>query len=633
MNRVVEYIIRAKDATAGVLKSAMSHVADFASGVERRLAAIRRGASSFLSGAAQKVKGFASAVGRNLVNIQAGFTMLASAARKALSLMSKSFEFERMTYQFKTLLGNIDDARVHMQMLQRMGDTPPFSLEEFAKASRELMKFSDGVLGFRDSLTLVGDAAAALGVPVDQLANMVGRAYAQIRDGQPIERAGMMLKNVGAISPEVMARLKDMSAAGASNIEIWNELERELGRFQGAMKDTESTGAGLMGAIEAQWDDSVREFGAAFMDSAKGGLQLVLDKMKELNENGDIAAWAESVSQSMSSLVAKLRETVEALSAVGSAVGWLYEKAGISDLWHGTVSIAKGFGSGIGAAVGTWQGGGSFLEGLSDYGKEYDRASMEEIAKGYYGNKLMAAGMFGDEGKDIAEREAQTGAEAAEKVEQARSSARERHIAERQEAEEKAAKMEAEKREKLEAEMAEKQYQQDVERYNKELEEYYKLCEEEEAERQRMLEAIAREEAEAERKRHQQALANAQDEAAAGERAQGEAQQRLAAAQAQVARAWGWYKDKASMQGEIDAYREQQEAEKQWEKDFQKLKDKRRDWRDVEFGKLSAEEEAVRQVALAKEEERAAQVALDEIAENTAYLKEIAESLASEEGA
>ena len=40
----------------------------------------------------------------------------------------------------------------------------------------------------------------------------------------------------------------------------------------------------------------------------------------------------------------------------------------------------------------------------------------------------------------------------------------------------------------------------------------------------------------------------------------------------------------------------------QWQKDFDRLKSHRRDWRDLEFGSLSASDEAVRQVALAKEE-------------------------------
>ena len=168
-------------------------------------------------------------------------------------------------------------------------------------------------------------------------------------------------------------------------------------------------------------------------------------------------------------------------------------------------------------------------------------------------------------------------------------------------------------------------------------EEYYRQVAEDEQKRIDLEEEWERERIEAERKLHEQKMKDARAEIdlqlRASEQEQSNAQTRLQAAQAAVSRAWGWYRDKASMQSEIDAYNEQKAAEVQWEKDFQRLKDKRRDWRDIEFGKLSAEEEAVRQVALAKEEEKAAQVALDEIAENTAYLKEIAESLTAEEGA
>lgn len=167
--------------------------------------------------------------------------------------------------------------------------------------------------------------------------------------------------------------------------------------------------------------------------------------------------------------------------------------------------------------------------------------------------------------------------------------------------------------------------------------EYYRRMEEEERKRAELEEEAERERVASEQRLHDMKMRNMRTEIdeqiRANDAAESSAMSRLSAAQAAVAKAWGWYKDKNSMQAEIDAYKQQKEAEIQWEKDFEKLKDKRRDWRTVEFGKLSAEEEAVRQVALAKEEERAAQVALDEIAENTAYLKEIAESLQSDEGA
>lgn len=560
MNRVVEYIIRAKDATASTLEKAMS-----------------------------RIKGFATGVFSNLANIKAGFDMLAGAAQKAWALIQKSVQYEKMTLQFKTLIGNIDDARVHMQMLQELGDTPPFSLEEFASASRELMKFSDGALGFKDSLELVGDAAAALGQPVEGLANLVGRAYALIRDGQPIQRAGMMLRNVGAVTPEVVAKLQDMEEAGATNIELWRELEKELGRFKGAMADTEQTADGLMGAMGAQWDDAVRTFGQAFLETAKDGIGVFLNYLKQMNEDGTIALMAEKVSSACATIMDSLKSILPV----------------VSNVWKGIVATFDAVGSEIGRFAGAISMG-KFADAFGGIGTETARAFTE------------AFDLDGTAEKNDELKKSKFAEEFAKK---------------REENKRKQEAMTVEKQAKLEADMAEKQAAKEEAEYQRQLAEYYQMLDEEAEAEQKLREELAREEREQEEKRHQQRIRNIQSEVSESEKLQSDAESRLSAAQAKVSQAWGWYKDKSSMQSEIDSYNEQKAAEVQWEKDFAKLKDKRRDWRDVEFGKLSADEEAVRQVALAKEEEQAAQKALDEIAENTAYLKEIAESLSAEEGA
>lgn len=140
-----------------------------------------------------------------------------------------------------------------------------------------------------------------------------------------------------------------------------------------------------------------------------------------------------------------------------------------------------------------------------------------------------------------------------------------------------------------------------------------------------------------ERQFHNERMREAQDELNDTKRQEGEAERRLSAAQSQVKEAWGWYRDKGQMKAQIDEFKAQQEAEKRWAIDFQKLKDKRRDWRDIEFGQLSADEEAVRQVALAKEEEAAAQEALSKLVEQgeqqTEALLAIQQELTGEEEA
>ena len=94
-----------------------------------------------------------------------------------------------------------------------------------------------------------------------------------------------------------------------------------------------------------------------------------------------------------------------------------------------------------------------------------------------------------------------------------------------------------------------------------------------------------------------------------------QASARVAAAQSKVAEAWGWYRDKDKMAAQIKEEKAEAEAQKQFEKDFEKLKF-RRDWRTAKD--LSVDQEAVRRVALAKEEETAAQKALAETAKSTA---------------
>jgi hypothetical protein len=148
---------------------------------------------------------------------------------------------------------------------------------------------------------------------------------------------------------------------------------------------------------------------------------------------------------------------------------------------------------------------------------------------------------------------------------------------------------------------------------------------EEESARQEQMNAEKK--AKLDRDLHEQRMKAAEDELSWLNSLQSEAANRLTAAQSQVSKAWGFYRDKSKMQEAINDYNAQKKAEEQWAKDFEKLRSKRRDWRDIEFGQLSAEEEAVRQVALAKEEERAAQIALDSINEQTARAADAVEEI------
>ena len=104
----------------------------------------------------------------------------------------------------------------------------------------------------------------------------------------------------------------------------------------------------------------------------------------------------------------------------------------------------------------------------------------------------------------------------------------------------------------------------------------------------------------------------------------------VSAAASKLQRAWGWYRDKDSMAAQLAEEKADAQARKQYEKDFERLKSRRRDWRTAE--NLSVDDEAVRRVALAREEKEAAERHLAEIEKNTADLAAKLDELLSVKG-
>lgn len=148
----------------------------------------------------------------------------------------------------------------------------------------------------------------------------------------------------------------------------------------------------------------------------------------------------------------------------------------------------------------------------------------------------------------------------------------------------------------------------------------------------RIVEAEREERARMEQQLAAQRIADLRTELSERQRMESDAKSRQSAAAGGLAQAWGWYRNQSSMQAVIDEQKTQALAEAQWEKDFERLKFKHRDWREIEFGKLSAADESVRQVALAKEEKEAADRAVIETAENTRQLADKLDELLSVKG-
>ena len=304
---------------------------------------------------ARDMKGKMSEANRSMTrgwaDFKAAADMALGAVRRAVSAVasaiSSSFRFEMQTRQFKILVGGIDEARAHMADLKALGDTPPFDIDQFARASRALLVMSDGALGYKKSLELIGDAAAATGHPIEALASSVGYLYASIRDGRDISRAVLQLRRMGVITPEVTEQLKEMQRVGSTNAEIWSVVEDQLRRYNGAMKETEETGSGLLGAIKARWNNIVREFGDSFSGAAKTGLASLLEKLKQLEEDGSVARWGKgalTVLEAVANGLIKITEGVDDVVAhFRRGMGDLEPDIGLPDATEEEIAESEGW--------------------------------------------------------------------------------------------------------------------------------------------------------------------------------------------------------------------------------------------------------------------------------------------------
>lgn len=200
------------------------------------------GLGGALSGAAA---GFGAFVAGSAVfsAVRAGLTSVVGGAIEMNATLEKS------TLQFGTLMGDADQATAHVRSLFEFAKKTPFETGPIIEASLKLQTFGGAALNTMGNLTLLGDASAATGAPIEDLGFWVGRLYASLKGGQPFGESAMRLQELAVLTPQARAEMEAMQKAGKSGEEIFAVFQNRLGDFGGAMVAQASTWDGLKSSI------------------------------------------------------------------------------------------------------------------------------------------------------------------------------------------------------------------------------------------------------------------------------------------------------------------------------------------------------------------------------------------------
>lgn len=269
-----------------------------ANGISYQLDLDNAGFQRGLGEAQSAVSGFSSLVRPQMMMVAASVAGAAlavkgvsTAFREARAAVGEAANRETMETAFVPLLGSAKAARERMEELADFAAHTPFQLPGIAAASRTLESLTDGALSTGDGLRLVGDAASAQNTPIEEMAVTIGRLYSGLDSGRPVGEAMQRLQELGAISPDVRAKLEKLQAEGKKGSEVWQVAAEELARFSGGMELQSQTWSGKISTLSDNWAQVRAEFGKPIMDALKplldegiGSLESMAAKAREIGE-------------------------------------------------------------------------------------------------------------------------------------------------------------------------------------------------------------------------------------------------------------------------------------------------------------------------------------------------------------
>lgn len=225
-----------------------------------------------------------------LTKYAAGFLTLQAGKEFIQKVTSIRGEFQKLEVAFTTMLGSEQRAQELMQQLTRTAAITPFDLKGVADGAKQLLAYGVAAENVNDTLIHLGDIAAGLSIPLNDLVMLYGTTMTQGRMftqdlrqfmGRGIPLADELAKQFGVTKDKV----GELVTAGKVGAEEFNKaimsMSSEGGKFAGLMEAQSQTIAGQISNIEDAIDVMFNEIGQA----NEGVINDVLGSVSTLVEN------------------------------------------------------------------------------------------------------------------------------------------------------------------------------------------------------------------------------------------------------------------------------------------------------------------------------------------------------------
>lgn len=230
-------------------------------------------------------------------------------------------EFQQLEVAFETMLGSAEKARTLMSQLTQTAATTLFGLEDVAQGAKQLLAYGFEAEKVNETLIRLGDIAAGLSVPLNDLVYLYGTTMAQGRlytqdlnqfTGRGIPMIGELAKQFGVAESKVK-ELVEAGKVGFPEVQkVIEGLTDEGGKFGGLMEAQSKTITGQISNIEDAISMMLNEIG----QQNEGIINTTLSGVSHVIEN------YERFGRILLGLVATYGVYKTAIMTVTAAKGW-----------------------------------------------------------------------------------------------------------------------------------------------------------------------------------------------------------------------------------------------------------------------------------------------------------------------
>ena len=262
------------------LRRAMAGATDLVASSARRMQRLTSAGLAGLGkgGALALQKGFAAtgfALKTGIGGALAGGVATVAGGVKAINAAA---DFEQTKVAFTTLIGDAAKAEQTLNRLRKLGAETPFEFPELADAGRKLIAFGEGADTVPETLRRIGDVSAGVQAPVNEIAELYGKARVQGRlfaedinqlTGRGIPIIQELAKQFGVSDSEVK-KLVESGQVGFPAIEqAFVSLTSEGGKFHGMMAAQSKTTTGLFSTLKDAINETFLILGQPINDAIR----------------------------------------------------------------------------------------------------------------------------------------------------------------------------------------------------------------------------------------------------------------------------------------------------------------------------------------------------------------------------